>query len=159
MGIWGSNRPRRGPAYKVSPVPVSGVVGVWHGAKTSGGLALAGGQVVLTRDYLIFSPWDMDQTRAWLVRLLSMAGVPHVASANALLTQSRILEPVAIPVSTIAGVQILSWASLLKPPTARIKLRDGRHFDMGILASPLSPNVSKKNNTAFTHWLSKMPVS
>ncbi len=159
MGIFDSLLPKRGPTYKASPVPIDGVVGMWHGAKTRGGLALAGGQVALTRDYLVFSPWDMDQTRAWLVKLLSMAGVPHVASANTLLTKTKILEPVAIPVSAIARIQVLNRRSLLKPPTAQIQLRDGGHFDIGILASPLSPNVSKANDAAFEDWLSKMPIA
>jgi hypothetical protein len=159
MGIFDSLLPKRGSAYKESPVPIDGVIGMWHGAKTRGGLALAGGQVALTRDYLVFSPWDMDQTRTWLVRLLSMAGVPHVGSANALLTMTKILEPVAIPVSTIARIQVLNWASAWKPPTARIQLQDGSHFDMGILASPLSPNPRKANDVALSDWLSKMPVA
>jgi hypothetical protein len=132
---------------------------MWHGAKTRGGLALAGGQVVLTRDYLVFSPWDMDQTRAWLVKLLGMAGVPFVGPVNALLTQTKILEPVAIPVSAIARVQVLNWASTWKPPMARIQLNDGNYFEMGILASPLSPSGSKANNVAMNDWLSKMPVA
>ena len=159
MGILDSLLPKRGPAYEPSPVPIDGVVGMWHGAKTRGGLSLAGGQVVLTRDYLVFSPWDMDQTRAWLVKLLGMAGVPHVGSVDALLTKTKILDPVAIPVSTISGIQVLNRASPLKPPTARIQLQDGSHFDMGILASPLSWNGSKANDAAFDDWLSKMPVA
>jgi hypothetical protein len=159
MGIFDSLRLKRGPAYKVPHVPIDGVIGMWHGAKTGGGLALAGGQVALTRDYLVFSPWDMDQTRAWLVRLLSMAGVPHAGSVNALLTMTRILEPVAIPVSGIARIQVLNWASTWNPPAVQIQLQDGSHFEVGILASPLSPSGSKANDVALNDWLSKMPVA
>ena len=158
MGLFDSLLPGRGPAYKPSPVPVEGVVGIWTGANTRGGLSMAGGQVVLTRDYLIFTPWDLDQTRAWLVKWLGKAGAPQAGKVDDLLTKSKLLDAVAIPLSHISGVQVLNRASLLKPPTARIQLEDGSHFDLGILASPLSANISKANNSAQDDWLSKMPV-
>jgi len=46
------------PAYKQPPIDVEGVVGTWTAARTMGGLSATGGQVVLGRDWLVFSPWD-----------------------------------------------------------------------------------------------------
>jgi hypothetical protein len=146
------------PRYKPSPIPVEGVVGVWTAARTSGGFSLAGGQVVLTAQHLIFSPWDMDQAREWLLRFLGAAGAPPMASKiDQLITKSRLLEPVALPLEDITSVEVLNRASITKPPTARLHLRDGNHFDLGILASPRSPNVSRANNEAFDDWRSRMP--
>jgi len=143
-----------GARYKPWPVPVEGVRGVWSAANTRGGLSLAGGHIALTDEHLVFSPWDMDQTREWLFKLLSMAGAPGwVGKIDELITRSRLLEPVAIPLADIGDVQVLNRASWLKPPTARISLRDGRHFDLGILAKPTAPSKSGANNEAFDHFL------
>jgi hypothetical protein len=54
-----------------------------------------------------------------------------------------------LPLTEVAAVDVLNRASLLCPPTARIKLADGRHFDLGVLASKFSPNFSGAN--AFDH--------
>jgi hypothetical protein len=147
-----------GGEYKPSPVPLEGVVGAWTAANTRSGLSLAGGKVILTQDYLVFTPWDMDRTREWLFKLLAKAGAPdYVGKIDDLITKSRILEPVAIPLSKIDSIQVLNRASLLRPPTARLGLTDGRHFDLGILASPGTWNPSPKNNQAFDDWLRHMP--
>ena len=37
-------------------------------------------EVVLTSEYLVFTPWDLSKTRAFLVKLLTKAGVPHVGA-------------------------------------------------------------------------------
>jgi hypothetical protein len=145
-----------GPKYTPAPVPVEGAIGRWTAARTSSGLAIAGGEVVLTSEYLVFTPWDMTQTRAFLVKLLSSAGVPHVGDVDKLLTASKLLEPIAVRLAQIALIQPLGRASVLKPPYARITFDDGRHLDLGILAGPLYPNFSPANNAAFDDWLAKI---
>jgi hypothetical protein len=143
-----------GPRYKPHSVPLEGVRGIWSAANTRGGIALAGGQVAVTDHHVAFSPWDLDKTREWLFKLLGQAGAPGwVGKIDELITQSRLLEPVAIPVAAIGDVQVLNRASILKPPTARIRLADGGHFDIGIVARPTSPNFSGSNNQAFDDFL------
>lgn len=149
---------RSPPTYTPSPVDIEGVVGAWTAARTKGGLSLTGGRVVLGRDWLVSSPWDMDQTRAWLAKWLGKAGVPHLGDIDKLISAPKLLEPVAIPVSSIASVQALSRGSLFKPPQARLVFADGRHFDIGILASPTTANISGKNRAAFEDFLAKLPV-
>jgi hypothetical protein len=145
---------RLGPRYKPHPIDIDGVRGIWTGAKTQGGLSLAGGQVAVTDDHLSFSPWDLDDTRKWLFTLLGKAGAPDwVGKIDDLITKSRLLEPVAIPLAAIADVVVLNRASLLKPPAARIRLTDGRHVDIGILSKPTAPSLSGSNNEAFEHFL------
>jgi hypothetical protein len=142
------------PKYKPAPVPLEGVRGIWTAANTRGGLALAGGQAILTKAHLVFTPWDMDKTREWLFKLLNMAGAPDwVGKIDELITASKLLEPVGIPLTEVTGSQTLNRASVLKPPTVRIVLRDGRQFDLGILAKPTSPNFNPANNEAFDHFL------
>jgi hypothetical protein len=144
---------RFGPRYKPHAVVIDGVRGIWSAANTRAGLSLAGGQVAVTDEYLSFSPWDLDETRKWLFKLLSEAGAPTwVGKIDDLITKSRLLEPVAIPVAAIGDVQMLNRASVLKPPTARIFF-DGRQFDVGIVSAPTSPNFSGSNNEAFDHFL------
>lgn len=145
---------RLGPRYTPSPVPLEGVRGIWTAANTRGGVALAGGQAVLTDTHLVFSPWDLDKTRTWLFKLLGTAGAPGwVGKIDELITKSRLLEPVAVPLAEIERVEVLNRASLLKPPTARLHLRDGRHFDLGLLANARAPNLSGANNEALDHFL------
>ena len=161
MGLLDHLLPGRGarPGYVAAPVAVDGVVGSWTAARTQGGLSVTGGRVVLGRDWLVFSPWDMAATRAWLVKWLGKAGVPHVGDIDKLLSATRLLEPVVIPLASVASAQVLSRGSLLKPPQVRLGLRDGRHFDLGILASATSLNPSPANRVALDDFLAKLTVS
>jgi len=146
-----------GGSYQPWPVPVEGARGIWTAANTRGGLALAGGHVALTDTHLAFSPWNMDDTRKWLFKLLAEAGAPGwVGKIDKLITASKLLDPVAIPLTEVASAQVLNRASWLKPPTVRLFLRDGRHFDLGILAKPTAPNKSGANNDAFDHFLREL---
>jgi hypothetical protein len=143
-------------SYTRAPVPVEGAVGRWTASRMAGGLAAAGGQVILTRDYLVFTPWDMTKTREFLVKLLGEVGVPHVGDVDKLLTATKLLEPVAVPLSQLAIVQPMGRASVPRPPWARITFVDGRHLDLGILAGPQYPNFHPANNAAFDDWLSAL---
>lgn len=145
----------QGGDYKRPLLELEGVIGVWTAARTRG-ISLAGGEVVLARDHLVFSPWDMDKTRAFLVQWLPKAGVPYVGTADKLLSASKLLEPVVMPVADIERAEMLNRASLFKPPQVRLHLRSGGHFDLGILHSPMTANPSSKNNTALDDFLSKV---
>ena len=145
-----------GPGYAPAPVDTSVAIGRWAAAKTRGGAALAGGEVVLTPEYLVFTPWDMDQTRAFLVKALGKAGVPYVGEVDKLITTTTLLEPVALRLDQIAAIMPLGRASWLKPPHARIELTDGRSVDLGVLAGPRRLNKDPANNDAFDDWLAKV---
>lgn len=140
-------------AYQRAPVPVEGAVGRWTASRLLAGLAAAGGEVILTRDHLVFTPWDMTKTREFLVKLLGAAGVPHVSDIDKLLTASKLLEPVAIWLSQVAAVQPMGRASVTRPPWARISFVDGRHLDLAILAGVGFPNFHPANDAAFDDWL------
>jgi hypothetical protein len=146
------------PRYKPSLVPIEGVRGVWTAARTMfGGFSVAGGQAIVTRQHLVFTPWDMDRTREWLFKLLSYAGAPEiVGKIDDLISASKLLEPVAIPLTDITSVDVLNRASLLKLPTARLHISDGSSFELGILASPRALTMSPANNEAFDDWIRHM---
>lgn len=152
MGIFDGLMPRYTPA----PVDVEGAIGRWTAARTASGLAIAGGEIVLTREHLVFTPWDMTRTREFLVKLLSGAGVPHVGDLDKLLKASKLLEPIAIPLSQIVTVQPMGRASWTKPPWARLTFTDGRHLDIGILAGARRLNKDPANNMAFDDWIGKL---
>jgi hypothetical protein len=137
-------------------VDVDGAIGRWSAARTASGLSIAGGEIILTRDHLVFTPWDLTKTREYLVKLLTGAGVPHVGDLDKVLTASKLLEPVAIPLSQISMVQPMGRASWSRPPWARLTFSDGRHLDLGILASPRRPNKDPANNAAFDDWLGRL---
>jgi hypothetical protein len=143
-------------AYTRAPVPVEGAVGRWTASKMATGLAAAGGEVILTRDHLVFTPWDMTKTRAFLVKLLGEVGVPHIGDIDKLLTATKLLDPVAIPLAQVASVQPMGRASVRQPPWARITFADGRHLDLGILAGVRFPNFHPANNAAFDDWLAAL---
>jgi hypothetical protein len=144
------------PRYTPAPVNVEGAIGRWTAARTASGLPIAGGEIILTRQHLVFTPWDMTQTRGFLVKLLSAGGVPYVGDIDKLLTASKLLEPVAIPLSQIASLSPMGRASWTKPPWGRITFADGRRLDIGILAGPRYPDKSSANDAAFDDWASKL---
>ena len=47
------------PRYTPAPVNVDGAIGRWSAARTASGSSLAGGEIIVTRDHLVFTPWDM----------------------------------------------------------------------------------------------------
>jgi hypothetical protein len=143
-------------AYTPSPVPVEGAIGRWTASRLVAGLTITGAEVVVTRGYLVFTPWDMTRTREFLVKLLSRAGVPHIGDLDKLLTATKLLEPIAIPLSQITSVQPMGRASVPTPPWARIGFGGGRHLDVAILAGVRFPNFHPANNAAFDDWLAAM---
>jgi hypothetical protein len=156
MGFLDDLLPGGTPTFKPSPVDLDGVVGAWYAGRTKGGWSLAGGGLVLGNDWLVFSPWNMDRTRAWLVKWLGKAGVPHLGQVDKLITATGLLEPVAIPRNEIESAHVLSEGSLFKPPEVRLVFTNGGHFDLGILASPTSMNPDPDNLVALQDFLAKL---
>jgi hypothetical protein len=161
MGIFDRLLPGTSPpTYKSPALALEDVAGVWTAARMRH-VSLAGGQVVLTREHLIFSPWNLDQTRNWLVTWLGKAGVPRVDTVDDLLSASKLLEPVVVPIAQVADVTVLnraSWSNPLRPPQVRLTFRDGRTFDLGILANPRAMNPDPANNAALDDFLAKLAV-
>jgi hypothetical protein len=75
--------------------------------------------VTLLPEYLVFTPWDVSRERALLVELLTKVGVPHVGDVDKLITQSKLLEPVVLPLQQIESLEELNGASWLLPPTVQ----------------------------------------
>lgn len=144
------------PGYTPAPVDVEGVLGKWTGAKTGGGLSLAGGEIILTADHLVFTPWDLDRTRQFLVKALSAAGAPRVGDVDKLITQSKLLEPVALPLSEVAGAEVAGQASWMRPLLARLSLVGGGTLEFGVLAGPRRMNRDRGNDEALGDFLAKL---
>jgi hypothetical protein len=144
------------PRYTPAPVNVDGAIGRWTAARTASGLSIAGGESILTDERLVFTPWDMDKTCGYLIKLLSKAGVPGVGDVDKLLTTSKLLEPIAILLTAVTSVQPMGRASWLRPPWARLSFADGRHLDVGILAGSRRLNRDAANNAAFDDRLQRL---
>jgi hypothetical protein len=88
--------------------------------------------------------------------------VPPLVTVDRLLSASKLLESVVLPVAELARVQVLnraSWSNPLKPPQVRLTFRDGRTFDLGISAGPRKMNPDPANNAALDDFLAKLPVN
>jgi hypothetical protein len=144
---------RLGLRYTPSPVPLDGVLGVWTAANTRGGLSLSGGQVTLTPDYLVFTPWDVSREAELLAKLMTSGGASQVGDVDKLVKSSGLLKPAVMPLRQLANIELLNGAQWLRPPTARVYLSDGRHFDLGILASPRRLNKAAANEDAIRDWM------
>jgi hypothetical protein len=144
------------PGYTAPPVPVEGAIGRWTAARTASGVSIAGGEMILTPEHLVFTPWDMERTRQFLVKPLTEAGVPRVGEADKLLSDSKLLEPAAVPLSEITSFHPMGRASLLKPPWGRLEFAGGRALDLGILAGVRHPNLHPANNIAFDDFYAKL---
>jgi hypothetical protein len=84
---------------------------------------------------------------------MQLAGLHFIGPLDNLITYSKILEPVAIAQHFVASVTSLNTSGkLLKPPSVRIATKDGRHFDLGILAGPRKRNGSSENYVALLNF-------
>jgi hypothetical protein len=149
-----------GPGYKRADIQVDGAVGSWTATRTGGGgLALAGGQVVLGDQWLVFSPWDLDRTRQWLVTWLGKAGIPQLGNVDKLIGQTKLLDPVVVAVADVASARLVRGPSLFKPPAVELAFRDGRTLELGILASVGTANPSPDNLAAAQDFLAEVQRS
>jgi hypothetical protein len=141
-------------SYK-SPELASGeaVQGSWYGARTFAGKPGVGGRVALTNDSLVFEPVDVDAPRTILSTLARATGVPGVGVANRVIDDSRLLEPMTVPLSQVQSVEPLPRQGLFRPPQARVQTTEGDIYDFGFVRSPLTPNVSKGNVAVRDDWV------
>lgn len=142
-----------GPQYMPSPVGTTRALGAWYGANKKGGLSLSGGLVILTPIYVVFTPWNMDQTRQWLVAGGRVFGIPLVGLVNSLITASGLLEPVVIETSAITNLEPVDFTSMFKPPGVRFTLINGGTFEVGFVASPGTWTGSSKNRDAAVDFI------
>jgi hypothetical protein len=151
------NVPRRfGPTHTTSALAADGILGAWTVAATHGGVPDASAQVVLTHDHLIFTPWDTDETRAWLASGLTAGRMPFVGRLDRQIAASKLVEPVAISLREIEAAEPLNGASWFKPPTVRFTLRDGGNFELGILADRELGKDPKSDQTVMQDFMSHL---
>ena len=116
------------------------------------GRAAVGGQVKLSSDALVFEPVDTDAARRILVGAGRAGLLPGVGVANRVLDQTKLLEPMTIPLASIKSVSREQPSGLIPrlstPPSVRLGLEDGTSVNLGVLNSPLSPNIARKNTKA-----------
>jgi tetratricopeptide (TPR) repeat protein len=120
-----------GATAEQSPSRVDEPLGTWTGTHVMAGVSAIGGTVVLYSDRLEFHPINFP------------SGEPA--------------KPDVIRLVDIESIEVRNRASLRRPPTARLHLTGGLRFDLGIVASRLSPTFRPANNKAFDDFLSWMP--
>jgi len=115
-------------------------------SRNPGTVLAAGGQLVLTNQRVVFSPWNTKDLSTVLVWGLGKAGAPKMLRDAATKLQG-LIDASAIAVDGFSEVKVGSGASVLKPPTLTIVGADQEPVEFGILKSLFSPNFSKANES------------
>ncbi len=108
------------------------------------GVTWKGGQIRLTNRRLLVRPWNTTDVTALLSAGLKAAGAPSQAVALVGWVQGQ-QSPGVNALDMIESVEPGGGPSLTKPPSIVVRLRDGRILEIGVLATPTTPNFSRKN--------------
>src|SRR2546428_1493023 len=117
-------------------------------SRMSSGKPVVGGRVFATDTReLVFEPLNTDPARQILRLGLTAAGVSGVGLANRALSASGLLDPKTASLADVTHVEVIdgSWT---RPPVVRQHMKSGQKLDVGILANPMRPNISRANRRA-----------
>jgi hypothetical protein len=108
------------------------------------GISWKGGQIRLTNMRLLLLPWNMADVSALLKAGLKVTGAPSQAIALVGWMQGQ-LSPEVNALDVIESVALGGGPSLTRAPSIVVRLRDGRTLELGVVASPTTLSLSKKN--------------
>lgn len=114
-----------------------------------GSLRSVGGELVLTSDRVIFTPWntrDISALEAWL---LPRAGAPRGTKQLIDALQEHVdAAGTAAARGQVASVTAGAAASLTRPPTVIVATPEGQRTEYGVVSCLLSPNLFPANTRA-----------
>jgi hypothetical protein len=150
---------RPGNAHVQIPLPEGGVrIKEWTGGLLSRGFSKMGVLLTLTTGHLLVAPLDMsgvesiyDALGKWVPGGAVVDGI-----ADFVIEKGGLKDQAIIPIQQIVQVDKLNDASLLKPPAARVVLRDGSQAEFGFVASLFTLSVSRKNNAVRDDFIATM---
>lgn len=134
------------PKFDYETEPLDGmedVLGVFYGGRGQWGQ-----QFVVTNRRLLMGPIDTGIALAIDAYILDQA-LPGAGAGGLIkdvLSQYAPKSPKTLWLRHVVGVEPTNNAGLLKAPGIRISTDTEQTFDIGIVATTTTPNVSKKNN-------------
>lgn len=117
-----------------------------------GGRPWVGGDLVLTNRRVLFAPLDVTDAAALLSYGLKKAGAPSDAIALVGWIASQV-RPETLERSEVLAASAGRSAGVLNPPTLTVHRADGTNLEFGILASRMSPNLAKANESVRDEYL------
>jgi hypothetical protein len=113
-----------------------------------GGRGQVGQKFVVTNRRLLMGPLDTKTVLEIQTYILGKAGVGGMDLLKNVLRTYAPMNPKSVALSHIANVEATNDASLFKPPGLRITTDSGDVFDLGVVATPTTWNLSAKNKVA-----------
>jgi hypothetical protein len=128
--------------YQNEPVDeMEDVLGVFYG-----GRGQVGQQLVVTNRRLLMGPLDVRMALDIDAYVLDHAAAGVGGFVKDVLSHYGPMNPTTLWLRHVVDVQPTNNASLFKPPGLRITTDTDQIFNVGIVASPKTMNLSKKNN-------------
>lgn len=130
----------------------------WYGCVLDRGLSNSGALITLTSNHLMIAPFDLKP----YLKIYELLGksVPSGEilnkGAKALVENTGIQDNATVSLGDIVKVVAGSNASLFRPPTAMVTLKDGSCATLGFVMSPKSPNILRGNNVIRDDFVSTL---
>lgn len=119
------------------------------------GMSKAGGNLVLTNERLIFTPWSMQDLGSLLAAGFRTLSLPD-AIAQAPETAVKLIgEPIGVPLEQIAGAVAGQKPSVFRPPSILVRTEEAE-IEFGVLASLWSLNAAAANVVARDNFLATL---
>lgn len=116
-----------------------------------GRTAKTNGQLILTNQRLIFSPWSMKDMSVLLGAALPATGLPAVTGSLPGAAVNLLGGPVGIPLTDITAVTVSQGASWFRPPSIFVAMGMAQ-AEFNVLASyaslPPAPNIRARDTFA-----------
>jgi hypothetical protein len=113
-----------------------------------GGRGQVGQKFVVTNRWLLMGPLDTKIVLEIETYILGKAGVGGMDLLKNVLSNYAPMNPKSVPLSHVANVEATNNARLLKPPGLRFTTDSGDVFDLGVVATPTTWNLSPKNKVS-----------
>jgi len=108
-------------------------------ATSFGRIAKTNGQLILTNQRLVFSPWSTKDVAAVLSAVLPLSGLPALTGSIPGAAVDLMGSPVGIPLVEITAVTTSAGANWFRPPSIFVT-RKTDQVEFNVLAAYLSPS-------------------
>jgi hypothetical protein len=109
----------------------------------------AGGKLFVTDLRVLFQPWDLSLANLLIKWGCKAVQVPHAGLVTYVVGKAKnMVDATAQGVGDLVSADPDGMASVSSAPKIRLTKSDGTVAEFGVVATTLTPNWSKKNNSA-----------